>query len=47
MKLVEVVPSQWTDPNVVLHVRKLLESLGKKPVVMNKEIPGFAQNRIQ
>jgi len=45
--LVEVIPNCNTQPSVTQHVRKLLTSIGKKPVVMNKEVPGFALNRLQ
>lgn len=47
VKLVELVPSEWTKPDVTTHVRALLTSLGMKPIVMNKELPGFALNRVQ
>lgn len=43
----EIVPTANTDDAVTAHVRKLLTDLGQKPIVMNKELPGFALNRIQ
>ncbi|XP_072014382.1 lambda-crystallin-like [Amphiura filiformis] len=45
--LVEVVPSPWTDPGVIRRTRALLEEVGQVPVTVNKEIRGFALNRVQ
>jgi len=45
--LVEVIPNPKTNPSVTQRVRDLLTSIGKKPVVINKELPGFALNRLQ
>jgi len=47
VRLVEIIPTPTTDPSVTAHVRQLLTSLGQKPIVMNKELPGFALNRVQ
>jgi len=47
IKLVEIVPSPWTDPEVVKKTRSLMEEIGQKPVVLNKEVNGFALNRLQ
>jgi len=47
VRLVEIIPTPTTDPSVTAHVRQLLDSLGQKPIVMNKELPGFALNRVQ
>lgn len=47
VRLVEIVPTATTDPAVTAHVRQLLDDLGQKPIVMNKELPGFALNRVQ
>jgi len=44
---VEVVPSPWTNPDVVSTVRELLISIGQKPIVLKKEINGFIVNRLQ
>lgn len=43
----EIVPNPNTDPSVTAHVRQLLNDLGQKPIVMNKELTGFALNRVQ
>uniref|UniRef100_A0A2L2Y1J0 L-gulonate 3-dehydrogenase n=1 Tax=Parasteatoda tepidariorum TaxID=114398 RepID=A0A2L2Y1J0_PARTP len=45
--LVEIVPAPWTDPSVVDKTRALMAEIGQKPVVLKKELPGFALNRIQ
>jgi len=45
--LVEIVPAPWTDPAYVAKARAIMESVGNKPVVLKKEVPGFAQNRLQ
>jgi len=47
VKLVELIPTPWTRPNVTTHVRAFFTELGMKPIVMNKEVPGFALNRVQ
>lgn len=45
--LVELVRSPWTSDKVVTTVRNLMKEVGQKPVVLNKEVQGFAVNRIQ
>ncbi|KFM79276.1 Lambda-crystallin-like protein, partial [Stegodyphus mimosarum] len=45
--IVEVVPSSWTDPEMVSKTVKLMKEIGQKPVVCKKEIYGFAINRMQ
>jgi 3-hydroxybutyryl-CoA dehydrogenase len=45
MKLVEVVSSPFTDPNVAETIKTLAESMGKK-AVMAKDAPGFIVNRV-
>jgi 3-hydroxybutyryl-CoA dehydrogenase len=45
--LVEVVPGPSTSPAVVEFAVKLMERLGKKPVVMKAFVPSFIVNRIQ
>jgi 3-hydroxybutyryl-CoA dehydrogenase len=45
--LVDVVPGPGTEPEAVAAVKDLLESLGKKPIVMRKFISGFIANRLQ
>ncbi len=45
--LVEVVRGPRTSEETVESVKKLLSQLGKKPVLVNKFIPGFIVNRLQ
>ncbi|XP_064613854.1 lambda-crystallin-like [Liolophura sinensis] len=45
--LVEVVPSPWTDPEVLEQTVALMREIGQSPVIIKKEIDGFALNRIQ
>lgn len=45
--LVEIVPSEWTRPELALKTRAIMEEIGQKPVLLTREIEGFALNRIQ
>jgi len=45
--LVEIVVGDKTSPETVSIVKKLLEKLGKKPIVLTRYIEGFLVNRIQ
>jgi len=45
--LVEVVPAPYTDNWVTYTTMALLKEIGQSPVLLKKEIPGFALNRIQ
>jgi 3-hydroxybutyryl-CoA dehydrogenase len=45
--LVEVICSEATDPHLARGVYDLMKHLGKKPVLVKKDIPGFLANRIQ
>jgi hypothetical protein len=46
MRCVEVAGSPATSPATVTTTVELARRLGKDPVVLNKEIPGFVANRI-
>lgn len=46
LPLVEIVAGPQSDPEIIVQVRKLLESMGKSPVVLNQYIPGFIVNRL-
>jgi 3-hydroxybutyryl-CoA dehydrogenase len=46
MRCVEVVGSSATSDDTMEAVSELARSLGKEPVVLRKEIPGFVANRI-
>jgi 3-hydroxybutyryl-CoA dehydrogenase len=45
--LVEVVPSPATREDVVTTTMQLMTAIGKKPLRLRKELPGFLVNRIQ
>jgi len=45
--LVDVVPGPGTEPDAVIALKDLLESLGKKPITLSKFISGFIANRLQ
>ncbi|TDD57986.1 hydroxylacyl-CoA dehydrogenase [Kribbella antibiotica] len=45
--LVEVVPGRQTAPEAVAAAVDFYRSLGKKPIVLAKEVPGFVANRLQ
>ncbi|KAI1052134.1 hypothetical protein LB506_003786 [Fusarium annulatum] len=47
MPLVEVVPHPGTDSKSVDTAVSFYRSIGKTPVVIKKEVPGFAANRLQ
>ena len=45
--LVEIVPSTATSPAAVEIIFRLLERIGKTPILIRKEAPGFVANRLQ
>ncbi|XP_014251952.1 lambda-crystallin homolog isoform X2 [Cimex lectularius] len=45
--LVEIVPAPWTEPSVTKKTKEIMTEIGQAPVTLNREIPGFALNRIQ
>lgn len=45
--LVEVVPGKATSEKTVEQTMDLLEQLGKKAILVRKEVPGFIGNRLQ
>jgi 3-hydroxybutyryl-CoA dehydrogenase len=45
--LVEVVSSDATDPKIAQNVVALMKELGKAPIWVKKDVPGFVGNRIQ
>src|SRR5207244_1763533 len=47
MPPVEVVAGEHTDPAVVATVVETLEALGKQPVLVRRDVPGFVWNRLQ
>lgn len=45
--LVEIVPAPWTSKDAVERTKSLMLDIGQRPVTLNREIEGFATNRIQ
>jgi 3-hydroxybutyryl-CoA dehydrogenase len=45
--VVEVIPGEHTAEDVVDKVMALLQSIGKQPIRLHKEVPGFVLNRLQ
>ena len=45
--LVEVVPGEQTSEGVLQMVQEVLTGLGKRVVVLRKDVPGFIGNRLQ
>ena len=43
--LVELIPNPWTDASVTAKTKEIMTEIGQTPVVVNKELPGFALNR--
>jgi 3-hydroxybutyryl-CoA dehydrogenase len=46
MRLVEVVKGQWTSEETLEVTAELTRRIGREPVVLRKELPGFLVNRI-
>ena len=45
--VVEVVPTDQTSEETVTAITELLKGIGKRPIVIRKEVPGFVLNRLQ
>jgi len=45
--IVEVVPAQWTLPDVVQRATAVYRSAGQEPIVVQRELHGFILNRLQ
>ncbi len=46
MRLVEVIPNPQTDETTIASVMDFASALGKNPVLVKQDIPGFLMNRI-
>jgi 3-hydroxybutyryl-CoA dehydrogenase len=46
MEAVEVVRSQFTSDEVFAQGRSFVEAIGKEPILVHKDVPGFLINRI-
>ena len=44
---VEIVPGAGTSDETVATMSELLKSMGKRPIVVRKEVPGFVASRLQ
>lgn len=47
VRLVELVPCAETREDIVKRTRETMKEVGQKPVVLQKEVSGFALNRLQ
>jgi 3-hydroxyacyl-CoA dehydrogenase len=47
LPLVEIVGGEETSPETVLTTQEFMKAMGKTPVVLNREIPGYIVNRLQ
>ncbi len=47
MPLVEIVPGELTSDGTLETAFRLMKRLGKSPVIVQKEVPGFIANRLQ
>lgn len=47
MPLVEIVPGSETEPDCIDKLCQFVESLGKEPIRLNRDLPGHLFNRIQ
>jgi 3-hydroxybutyryl-CoA dehydrogenase len=45
--LVEVITTQWTDEPTLAQTMALHQAIGKTPVHVKKDVPGFVGNRLQ
>jgi enoyl-CoA hydratase/3-hydroxyacyl-CoA dehydrogenase len=46
LKLVEIIPGAKTRPETITTIKALAERLGKTPVVVSRDAPGFIVNRV-
>ena len=47
LPLVEVIGSEWTSPEVIASTLALHTAIGKTPVHVRRDVPGFIGNRLQ
>lgn len=45
--VVELCGAPWTSPQTIEKARRLMQEVGQKPVIVNKELEGFVLNRLQ
>jgi 3-hydroxyacyl-CoA dehydrogenase len=44
--MIEVIPGEGTSPEVTSGMEELVRRLGYHPCTLNKEVPGFVENRV-
>ena len=44
---VEVVCSAYSRPDIAAEVMRIMKAVGKRPILVKKDVPGFLANRIQ
>ncbi len=47
LRVIEVVPAEFTDPDVLQRAASVLTAIGLAPIVVRKEVAGFVFNRLQ
>lgn len=47
MPVVELVRSEWTSDETLSKITAFYKGIGKRPIVAQKEVPGFILNRLQ
>ncbi|MDO9508457.1 MAG: 3-hydroxyacyl-CoA dehydrogenase family protein [Thermovirgaceae bacterium] len=47
LPLVEIMPGEETSEETVQFTREIMERIGKEPVVLSRETPGYIGNRLQ
>jgi 3-hydroxybutyryl-CoA dehydrogenase len=47
MPPVELVAGERTDPTLLVTMTETLQALGKQPVLVRRDVPGFVWNRLQ
>jgi 3-hydroxyacyl-CoA dehydrogenase len=47
LPLVEIVGGEKTSPDTLVTTQEFMKAMGKTPVVLNREIPGYIVNRLQ
>ena len=47
LPLVELCAAPWTAPQTIERARRIYESIGQVPIIVNREVEGFVLNRLQ
>ncbi|MEM0450045.1 MAG: enoyl-CoA hydratase-related protein [Nitrososphaerota archaeon] len=46
LRLVEIIPTPWTENTVISEVKSFAERIGRIPIILNKDVPAFLVNRL-